>query len=316
MLASFLGRELVPAIVIALVIGIAFSRLAARPLFEPGLDFSVRTLLQWAIACLGVRVALADLGVLGPLAAVLIACAMLVTIAVAYRLSCSLGTGPGFGMLAGAANAVCGASATLAAATVVPNYPLKSADIAFSVLAANAFSTLVMLLYPQLARLLGLSADETAVLLGATIQDMAQVAAAGFLVSESVGTTAVIVKLFRVLLLLPVTLGIGWWMLVRSVGMTRATVPVPAFALVFLALAVMNSLSASAPIVGAWFILAKPWLAGFASWGLMTAIAALGLRSSLDAINRVRLSHAVVFAAGSATIFVCVLGGIFLMRYG
>ena len=42
-------------------------------------------------------------------------------------------------------------------------------------------------------------------------RDEAQVVGAGYAVSEPVGNTAVIVKLFRVFLLLPVVLAIGWW---------------------------------------------------------------------------------------------------------
>jgi Conserved hypothetical protein 698 len=38
------------------------------------------------------------------------------------------------------------------------------------------------------------------------------VVGAGYAVSEPVGNAAVIVKLFRVFLLLPVVLGIGWWL--------------------------------------------------------------------------------------------------------
>jgi uncharacterized membrane protein YadS len=41
---------------------------------------------------------------------------------------------------------------------------------------------------------------------------MAQVVGAGYAVSEPVGNAAVIVKLFRVFLLLPVVLAIGWWL--------------------------------------------------------------------------------------------------------
>jgi len=44
---------------------------------------------------------------------------------------------PGYGALAGAATAVCGASATLATATVVPRCQGKEADVAFVVVAVN-----------------------------------------------------------------------------------------------------------------------------------------------------------------------------------
>jgi uncharacterized membrane protein YadS len=83
--------------------------------------------------------------------------------------------------------------------------------VTFTVIAANAVSTLVMVAYPPLCVLLGLDAQTTGIMLGATIHDMAQVVGAGYAVSEPVGNTAVIVKLFRVFLLLPVVVAIGWW---------------------------------------------------------------------------------------------------------
>jgi uncharacterized membrane protein YadS len=114
----------------------------------------------------------------------LVIVAMAATIVTAVWLARRFGTGIGYGVLAGAATAVCGASATLATATVVPAYPGKSTDVAFTVVAANAVSTGVMLLYPVLASALGLSEVETGILLGATIHDMAQVVGAGYAVSE------------------------------------------------------------------------------------------------------------------------------------
>ncbi|WP_164153190.1 putative sulfate exporter family transporter, partial [Stenotrophomonas maltophilia] len=90
----------------------------------------------------------------------------------------------GYGALAGAATAVCGASAALATTTVLPHYKARAADTAFTVVAANALSTIVMLLYPPLAILLGFDATKTGILIGATIHDMAQVVGAGYAVSD------------------------------------------------------------------------------------------------------------------------------------
>ena len=50
-----------------------------------------------------------------------------------------------------------------------------------------------------------------------------------------------IVKLFRVFLLLPVVIGIGWWFAERGGGADKAKVPVPVFAIVFLVLVLINS---------------------------------------------------------------------------
>src|SRR5215211_8131444 len=147
------------------------------------------------------------------------------------------------------ATAVCGASATLATSTVVPNYYGKEADIAFVVVAVNALSTAAMVIYPIVCVTLGFDERLTGVMLGATIHDVAQVVGAGYAGSEEAGNTAVVVKLFRVFLLLPVVLAVGWWFTRKGVEHGAAKVPVPVFALVFLALCVLNSLAGQMPAV-------------------------------------------------------------------
>ena len=117
--------------------------------------------------------------------------------------------------------------------------------MAFTVVAANAVSTLVMVAYPPLCVLLGLEPQTTGVL-GATIHDMAQVVGAGYAVSEPVNT-AVIAKLFRVFLLLPVVLAVGWWFTRTGAQHGDAKVPVPVFALAFLALCLVSSVAALVP---------------------------------------------------------------------
>ena len=61
----------------------------------------------------------------------------------------SAGRAP-YGALAGVGTAVCGASATLATATVLPDYRGKDADVVFVVVAVNALATLAMVIYPLL----------------------------------------------------------------------------------------------------------------------------------------------------------------------
>ena len=63
----------IPAMVIALFIGIALNPLARRPLFQPGIVFCLKTLLRWAVALLGLRVALGEIIALGlPTAALVV----------------------------------------------------------------------------------------------------------------------------------------------------------------------------------------------------------------------------------------------------
>jgi uncharacterized integral membrane protein (TIGR00698 family) len=304
----------IPAMVIALLLGIAMNRIASRAAFEPGIAWCVRRLLRVAIALLGIRIAIGDIVGLGLSVALLVVIAMALTVVSGFWLARVFQLDVRYGALAGAATAVCGASATLATATVVPNYAGKSADVTFTVVAANGVSTIVMLLYPPLAALIGFGAQTTGVMLGATIHDMAQVVGAAYAVSEPVGNAAVIVKLFRVFLLLPVVVAIGWWFLREGGETGKATVPVPVFAVVFLVLCFINSIASAVPDLVPIYASLKALLVTASNGGLLVAIAALGLGTSLGALLRIGWRHVAVFSGTTLTILLIITSGLLVLR--
>ncbi len=314
LMRSATGGFALPAMVLALVIGMFLNPLAAYARFAPGITWCVKTLLRVAIGLLGLRIALGDILGLGFGILLLVIASMALTVMSALWLSRRLGLADGYGMLAGAATAVCGASATLATASVVPAYRNKEVDVAFTVIMANAISTLVMLAYPPLCIWLGLTGRETGLLLGATIHDMAQVVGAGYAVSEPVGNSAVIVKLFRVFLLLPVVLLIGAWLTGRGDSAAVAKVPVPLFAVAFLLLCILNTAASAMPGVAPYFLPVKSALNEVSRWGLLLSIAALGLGTSVNAILTLGWRHIAVFMGATVMILVIVTAGLLLLR--
>ncbi len=306
--ASLAAQALKPALpisemVIALIIGVALNRFAVAPLFQPGLQLCVRTVLRVAVALLGIRIALADIAALGWHTAAIVIAGMTVTVCAAIALARAAGRSENLGALAGVGTAVCGASATLATAAVLPSYPGKQADVAFVVVAVNALSTVAMLAYPLVTRLLGLDEHTAGILLGATIHDVAQVVGAGYAVSDTAGNTAVIVKLFRVALLLPVVMAVGWWLARRGVVTQRARVPVPLFAVFFLLFCVLNSLamSAGAP---AHYPTIKAEIVQASSYGLLIAISALGLQTSLSDLRTIGWHASAIIVTVTILLFV------------
>src|SRR5665213_3109105 len=285
--APYVGRYVpIPAMVLALVIGIALNPIAGGALVRPGMAFCVRTVLRWAVALLGLRVALSDIEALGLSTGVMIVIAMMVTLLSGFLFARLSGRSAGFGALVGAATAVCGASATLA-----------------------------MIVYPPLCILLGFDAQATGVMLGGTIHDVAQVVGAGYAVSDTAGNTAVIVKLFRVFLLLPVVLGIGWYFTKRGVEHGAARVPVPGFALVFLALCFINSAMLLAPQASFAFVPVKHGLVEASTWGLLIAIGALGLDTSVSAIVSLGWRHVATVVASTAVMFALVTGFLLAQKF-
>jgi uncharacterized integral membrane protein (TIGR00698 family) len=304
----------IPNMVIALVIGIALNPIAARPWTQAGMAFCVRALLRWAVALLGLRVAVGDIAALGLGTGALIVLAMVATVLSGFWFARWSGRQAAFGALVGVGTAVCGASATLACSTVVPDYRGKQTDIAFVVVAVNVLATLAMLIYPPLCLLLGFGARATGVMLGGTIHDVAQVVGAGYAVSETVGNTAVIVKLFRVFLLLPTVLGVGWYFTRQGKRHGEARVPVPVFGIVFLVLCAVNSAMPLVPALVPVYAPVKSVLVEASTWGLLLAIGALGLGTSVKTIFALGWRHIATALATSAVIFVIVTGGLLLLR--
>lgn len=297
-----------PAIVVALLIGMALHGLARGAAFSSGLGFCVKRVLRYSIALLGLRISVADLASIGMANAALVVASMALTVISGVWAARLLGRSADFGALAGGATAVCGASAALAISTVLPPSPQRDADTAFTVLAVNALSTIAMLAYPLVASALHFDARATGVLLGATIHDVAQVAGAGYAVSAQAGNVAVIVKLFRVLLLLPVVLAIAFAFARRGGGTTQARVPLPLFALAFLALMLANSFFGGVAAL----LPAKGALVEASRWGLLIAIAALGLGTSPAAMVKLGWRHAAVAVIASLVILAVVVAGLLL----
>jgi uncharacterized integral membrane protein (TIGR00698 family) len=314
LLAPQVARALpIPAMVIALFVGIALNPIARRPAFEKGIEFCVKTLLRWAVALLGLRIALGEIVALGVATALVIVLAMAVTLVAGILIARAFGQNDFYGALAGAGTAVCGASATLATASVLPAYKGKEADTAFVVVAVNALSTLAMVVYPLICLWFGFSARATGVMLGGTIHDVAQVAGAGYAVSEPVGNTAIIVKLFRVLLLLPIVLGVGYWFVRATATAARAKVPAPVFAFVFLALCVVNSLVPADGALASVYAPVKAALLEFSTWGLLFAIGALGLGTSVVAIGALGWRHVATVSGTTAVILALVTASLVML---
>jgi uncharacterized integral membrane protein (TIGR00698 family) len=304
----------IPNMVIALAVGIALNPLAVRPVMQPGMAFCVRTVLRWAVALLGLRVGLADIAALGPETAALVVLSMVATLVSGFVFAHWSGQARGFGALVGVGTAVCGASATLAVSTVVPNYPGKQADIAFVVVAVNALATFAMVIYPPLCILLGFDSQTTGVMLGGTIHDVAQVVGAGYAVSAAVGNTAVIVKLFRVFLLLPVVLGVGWHFTRIGQKHGEARVPAPVFGIVFLVLCVLNSIVPLMPELMPVYLPIKSTLVQASTWGMLIAIGALGLGTSVKTIIGLGWRHITTVLGATSVVFAIVTAGLLLMR--
>jgi len=276
--ASFLGEHYsAPSLLFALLLGLSLGFIYEDGRSAQGIDFCARTILRFAVALLGFRIALTDLLVLGWQVLVLILAGVTLTIFFGVMIARVAGMNKQFGLLSSGAVAICGASAALAISAVLPNDKTKERDTAFVVVGVTTLSTLVMIIYPILSTSIGLSDTAAGVFIGATIHDVAQVVGAGYSVSETTGDVATVTKLIRVSLLLPVVLIVGLVYRKSNLEMQEKPPLLPGFLVVFVIFSCANS-----------FIDLPELLLSSANvmsqYCLIAAIAAVGLKSNLKSL--------------------------------
>ncbi|MBP5856189.1 putative sulfate exporter family transporter [Marivibrio halodurans] len=306
--ATFLARQyVVPVMLMALLLGASVHFLSKNEECRAGIDFAARRVLRFGVALLGARLSIEQLSAIGYAPIVAVAIAVPVTILLGALVARFLKLRPEIGVLTGGATAICGASAAMAISAVLPNHRDRDRDTAFAVLGVTTLSTIAMVAYPALARALGYDDVEAAVLIGATIHDVAQVAGAGFTISEEAGELAIFVKLVRVLLLLPTVLLIALWARGRAdedgAGAadrrdTHGVARPPLFLVAFVALFLLNS----AGLIPA---LLADALATAAGGCLVFAVAALGLKTNLKSL--LRIGPAACFLLAGETLFLLAL---------
>jgi uncharacterized integral membrane protein (TIGR00698 family) len=236
-----------PAFLLALLLGMAFNFLATDARVRPGIDFAARSVLRIGVALLGIRITfdrIWELGI-GPVA--LAVCGVALSILSGALLARLAGRSREEGLLSGGAVGICGASAAMAIAAALPRSPQAERLTLLTVIGVTALSTAAMVIYPLLAKTLGLDETASGVLFGATIHDVAQVLGAGLTVSPHAGDIATFVKLVRVACLLPVVVMIAW--LYRRTATEKAEGGaggqqqlLPRFLLGFVALVVLASI--------------------------------------------------------------------------
>lgn len=268
-----------PVMLMALLLGMAFNFLTEEGRCIPGIEFSATRLLRFGVALLGFGITVQQAGAAGAGVLVLVPVAVCLTLAAGLALAWWFRKDAGFGLLTGGAVAICGASAALAIASVLPASPTRQRDTVFTVISVTALSTLAMIVYPVLAVLLGMKDLAAGVFLGATIHDVAQVVGAGYSISDTAGDMATLVKLLRVALLVPLMLALAL-VFGRRRAAPEGRASLPFFVIGFAVLVVFGS---CVPVPEPWRVAVLET----ARMMLVVAMAALGMKTSLGRLRQV-----------------------------
>jgi uncharacterized integral membrane protein (TIGR00698 family) len=302
--AHLLGRAYIEAIVLAILFG-ALIRAVWKPgpRWTRGIDFSAKTLLEFAVAMLGASISIRSIVTQGLSLLAGVAIVVVVSILASYAIGRAFGLSRHLALLVACGNSICGNSAIAAVAPVIKAEP---DDVISSIAFTAILGVAVVLLLPLLDPVLHLSETQYGIVAGLTVYAVPQVLAATFpvgLLATQIGT---LVKLMRVLMLGPivflVSLGASHWdagrdarRRVRSFPLARL---IPWFILVFLLLAGIRSAGLVPPMLLGPVIEASALLT-------IVAMAALGLCVDFRDLRRAGLG-----VMSTALVAILLLGAI------
>ncbi|MGW4569269.1 YeiH family protein [Streptomyces sp. NPDC004561] len=209
LVATALGR-LVPVVggpVSGIVLGVLVA-VAVRPgeRTRPGIAFAGRGVLQAAVVVLGAQLSLGQVLRVGVGSLPVMIVTLAVCLTAAYGIGRRLGVVRDLRTLIGVGTGICGASAI---AAVTPVIGAAEAEVAYAVSTIFVFNIAAVLTFPALGHLLGMSQHAFGLFAGTAVNDMSSVVAAATTYGGPAADYAVVVKLARTLLIIPICLGLA-----------------------------------------------------------------------------------------------------------
>jgi uncharacterized integral membrane protein (TIGR00698 family) len=232
---GFLGAEMW-----ALLLGVLGATFfAKRSELQPGIAFSEKKILGWAIALMGLQLSIEPILKIGPVLIPVILVMMFGSLFFGVSLARKFGLSPKTGLLIGTGNAICGAGAIMAASPAIGGKPRHTATALSTV---YILGTLGMFAIPFGLSFVNWSDLDKGLLAGATLQAVGQAVAAGFAMGENAGEMATLVKLFRVTMLGPIVLLLSLFINRSRGGAKKSKLSVPDFIIAFAVFAVVAQL--------------------------------------------------------------------------
>jgi uncharacterized integral membrane protein (TIGR00698 family) len=260
----------------ALALGLAFALILGNPYRDTGGRY-VRALLQSSVVLLGFGVDLGAVLRVGAHGLLFAAVTIFATLTLGYWLARLLGVAPRTSLLISSGTAICGGSAIAAVGSAVEAEPSEMSVAMGTVFCLNAVA---LYLFPPLGHLLGLSQEQFGTWAGIAIHDVSSVAGAAAQYGDAALRTATVVKLSRVLWILPLTLAAAVLFRQRRTGAPRLGASVPWFIAGFL---LASALASVVPMVAR----IAPVLVHLAKAGFAVTLFCIGASLSREAIRAV-----------------------------
>ncbi|MFC0524734.1 YeiH family protein [Pontibacillus salicampi] len=282
-LAELRGFSFVGPLACAIVIAITCRQIWSYPeQLRSGIEFSAKKLLRFAIILYGLKLNMSVVFQEGmPLMARdvgVIAFSIGVTMLIARWLKADMT----ISMLLGVGTGVCGAAAI---AAVSPILKSKEEDTAIGVGIIALAGTVFALLYTLVRNILPISAVDYGIWSGISLHEIAHVALAAAPAGEDALAMALLAKLGRVFLLVPLCFIMVYWMKRKqhSSDQDKTPVPFPWFLLGFIGTSLLGSY-----VFGTYIPISENVLSGInnmSTFILTMAMVGLGLNVSFKAIR-------------------------------
>lgn len=217
--AATAAGQLAPVVgapVIGILTGAVWRLVAgARPAAAPGVRVATGFVLQSAVVVLGAQLSLTEVARAGyqslpVMLGTLVAC-LLVASVVGRR----LGIDRDLRTLIGVGTAICGASAI---AAVSPVIRARSDQVAYAVSTIFLFNVAAVLVFPPLGHALGMSQTDFGLFAGTAVNDTSSVVATASAYGQPAADHAVVVKLVRTLMIIPISLALAFLVHRRDEG--------------------------------------------------------------------------------------------------
>lgn len=295
----------ISSLILAILLGILIGNAWTLPSsWVHGVQFAAKRILRLAIILYGFRISVQELLHVGADAFLIAIIMVIIIFTIGYVLGKKILRLDGeLSLLISAGAAICGAAAVLAMEDILKSQAHKTSVAIATVV---IFGTLSMFLYPLLQQhgWLFASPEQFGIFAGASIHEVAQVVVAGSNINDATAQVAVVVKMMRVILLVP-TLLLFTYLNKRfnvSEHHKKTSIVIPWFALGFLLVIILHSFV----FTNSMLVSSINQIDGFL---LTMAMGAIGLETKWAKIKHVGMKPFYL----ATLLFFCLFGSAFLL---
>lgn len=280
------------AILIGMLITLIKPTISSNELFQSGIKFTSKKILQWAVVILGFSLNLGTIATVGTQSLPVILCTISTSLITAFLMMKLLKIDSKVSTLIGVGSSICGGSAIAATAPVIE---ADDEEVAQAISVIFLFNVMAALIFPAFGHAIGLGSEGFAIFAGTAVNDTSSVTAAastaeGMYGVEKILSTAVTVKLTRTLAIIPITLVLALYRMrkAKKTGASSNTFDIkkifPWFILFFIGASIITTLVDLAPssaftdFYADTFVTVMKWLAKFF---IAMAMCAIGLNTDI-----------------------------------